>query len=81
MTVLRAMTCRPAEILGLDAGRIARGAPADLILIDLDYPWQVTEKSFRSRSRNTSFEDARMQGKIMRTLVEGESVFVHEDAA
>lgn len=81
MTILRAMTCRPAEILGLDAGRIARGVPADLILIDLDYPWQVTEKSFRSRSRNTSFEDARMQGKVMRTLVGGESVFVHEDAA
>jgi len=81
MTILRAMTCRPAEILGLDTGRIARGAPADLILIDLDYPWQVTEKSFRSRSRNTSFEDARMQGKVMRTIVGGESVFIHEDVA
>lgn len=80
-TILRAMTCRPAEILGLETGRIARGTPADLILIDLDYPWQVSEKSFRSRSRNTSFEDARMQGKVMRTIVGGKSVFMHEDAA
>ena len=81
MTILRAMTCRPAEILGLETGRIARGAPADLTLVDLDYPWQVTEKSFRSRSRNTSFEGARMQGKVMRTIVGGKVVFVHEDAA
>lgn len=81
MTILRAMTCRPAEILGLESGRISRGAPADLVLIDLDYPWQVTERSFRSRSRNTSFEDARMQGKVMRTIVGGEVVFIHEDAA
>ena len=81
MTILRAMTCRPAEILGLETGRITRGAPADLVLIDLDYPWQVTEKSFRSRSRNTSFEGARMQGKVMRTIVGGKVVFVHEDAA
>jgi len=80
-TILRAMTCRPAEILGLETGRIARGTPADLILIDLDYPWQVSEKSFRSRSRNTSFEDARMQGKVMRTIVGGKSVFMHEDTA
>ena len=79
ITLLRAMTSRPAEILGLAAGRIARGAPADLILIDPDYPWQVTEKTFRSRSRNTSFEGARMQGKVMRTLVGGKTVFLHED--
>ena len=79
LTVLGAMTRRPAEILGLDSGRIARGAPADLILFDLDYPWQVTERDLRSKSRNTSFEGARMQGKVMRTFVGGKSVFVHED--
>ncbi len=78
MTILRAMTSRPAEILGLETGRIAKGAPADLILIDLDYPWQVTEKTFRSRSRNTSFEGARMQGKVTRTLVGGRTVFLDE---
>jgi dihydroorotase len=81
MTILRAMTSRPADILGLESGRIAKGAPADLILIDLDYPWQVTEKTFRSRSRNTSFEGARMQGKVMRTLVGGRTVFEHRDEA
>ena len=79
LTVLKAMTSRPAEILGLDSGRIAKGAPADLVLFDLDYPWQVTESDLRSKSRNTSFENARMQGKVMRTIVGGKVVFVHED--
>jgi len=78
LSVLRAMTSRPAEILGLDSGRIARGAPADLILVDLDYPWRVTEKSLRSKARNTSFEGARLQGKVMRTLVGGRTVYTHE---
>jgi dihydroorotase len=79
LTVLKAMTSRPAEILGLEAGRIAKGAPADLILVDLDYPWQVNENELRSRSRNTSFENARLAGKVMRTIVAGETVFLHRD--
>lgn len=77
MTILRAMTSRPAEILGLPSGRIAKGAPADLILFDLDYPWQVSERDLRSRSRNTSFEGARLAGKVMRTIVGGETVHTH----
>lgn len=77
MTVLRAMTSRPAEILGLETGRIARGAPADLVLFDPDYPWQVKETAFRSRSRNTAFEGARLAGKVMRTIVGGKTVFEH----
>lgn len=79
LTIMRALTRRPAEILGLDCGRIARGAPADVILVDLDYPWQVSEADLKSRSRNTSFESARLAGKVMRTLVGGETVFLHED--
>lgn len=79
LTVLKAMTSRPAEILGLEAGRIAKGAPADLILVDLDYPWQVNENELRSRSRNTSFESARLAGKVMRTIVGGQTVFLHKD--
>lgn len=77
MTVLRTLTQRPAEILGLSAGRLTAGAPADLILIDPDYPWVVTEKDLVSRSRNTAFEGARMQGAVMQTFVAGRSVFGH----
>ena len=78
MTVLRAMTARPAEILGLETGRIAKGAPADLCLFDPDYPWLVEEATIRSRSRNTTFENARMTGKVMATVVGGNIVFKEE---
>ncbi|WP_421760036.1 dihydroorotase [Devosia sp.] len=77
LTVLRAMTVRPAEILGLSAGRLAVGAPADLVLFDLDFPWVVKEQSLRSRSRNSAFEGARMQGAVMQSFVAGKSVFRH----
>jgi dihydroorotase len=79
MTILRAMTQRPAEILGLTCGRLAPGAPADFILIDLDFPWIVAEKDLLSRSHNTAFEGARMQGSVMQTFVAGRSVFRHAE--
>lgn len=75
MTVLAAMTINPARILGLPAGRLAPGAPADLILVDPDYPWQVREADFRSRSRNSSFEGARLTGKVVQSYVGGRKVF------
>jgi dihydroorotase len=81
MTILRAMTSRPAEILGLETGRLTVGAPADFILIDLDYPWVVKESEFRSRSRNTAFEGARLAGKVVATYVAGQRVFALEGAA
>jgi dihydroorotase len=77
MTLLRAMTQRPAEILGLASGRLTIGAPADLILIDPDYPWVVAEKDIVSRSHNTAFEGARMQGAVMQSVVAGRSIFRH----
>ncbi len=77
ITVLRAMTQRPAEILGLAAGQLGVGAPADFILFDLDYPWQVSEADFRSRSHNSSFEGARLAGKVMATYVGRKKVFEH----
>jgi dihydroorotase len=76
-TILSAMTSRPAEILGLPSGKLAIGAPADFILFDPDYPWQVDEREIRSRSRNTSFEGARLAGKVMQTFVAGRKVYDH----
>lgn len=80
MTLLRALTSRPAEILGLETGRLAVGAPADFILVDLDYPWVVQESDFRSRSRNTAFESARLAGKVVATYVAGTKVHELEGA-
>src|SRR6185312_831900 len=47
--------------------------------IDLDYPWQARENDFRSRSHNSSFEGARLAGKVMATYVAGEKVFTHAE--
>jgi dihydroorotase len=80
MTILRALTQRPAEILGLDAGRLTIGAPADIIVFDPDFPWVLDEKDIVSRSRNTAFEGARLQGAVMHTFVAGRPVFRHAAA-
>ncbi|RYE76231.1 MAG: dihydroorotase, partial [Hyphomicrobiales bacterium] len=77
MTVLRALTSRPADILGLASGRLTPGAPADLIIFDPEFPWVVTEQLIVSRSRNTAFEGARMTGAVMHCFVAGKPVFSH----
>ena len=73
--LLRAMSTRPAEILGLPGGRLQRGAPADLILIDPDLPWVLDKRTLRSRSKNSPFDEARLQGRVERTYVAGRLVF------
>jgi len=73
--LLRAMSTRPAGLLGLDSGRLTPGAPADLIVLDLDKPWVVDPSALQSKSKNTAFEGARLTGKVVETVVAGRSVF------
>ena len=73
-----AMSTRPAKLLGLAGGTLAPGAPADLILVDLDRPWIVKEGELRSRSKNTAFEGARLSGKVILTMVGGAMVYRHD---
>jgi dihydroorotase len=75
--LIEAMSTTPARLLGLEAGTLAPGAPADLIVVDLDMPWIVKKDELRSRSRNSAFEDARMTGKVIRTMVGGKTVHQH----
>jgi dihydroorotase len=74
-TLLRPMTINPAKIFGVPGGRLQKGAPADLILVDLDEPWVVNKDLLRSRSKNSPFDEAKMQGRVLRTIVGGETVF------
>jgi len=69
------LTCRPADVLSLPAGRIKTGAAADLVLIDVDQPWQIQAESFRSKSKNTPFDGRPVQGRAVRTVVNGRTVF------
>ncbi len=75
MTILRAMTINPAKLLGLKSGRLKIGAPADIILFDINYPWVVKEQEIVSRSHNSVFERAKMSGKVIKSFVGGKEVF------
>jgi dihydroorotase len=72
------MSTKPAQLLGLDSGTLASGAPADLTVVDLNRPWIVKDTDLHSRSRNTAFEGARLSGKVIRTLVAGRTVFQYD---
>ncbi|EJC78867.1 dihydroorotase, multifunctional complex type [Rhizobium leguminosarum bv. trifolii WSM2297] len=74
MRLIDAMSTRPAEIFGLDAGTLKPGAAADITLIDLDEPWLVAKDMLLSRSKNTPFEDARFSGRAVATYVSGKLV-------
>jgi dihydroorotase len=74
MRLIDAMSTRPAQIFGLDAGTLKPGAKADIALIDLDEPWLVSKDMLLSRSKNTPFEDARFSGRAVATYVAGQCV-------
>ena len=78
LDLLRTMTEAPARILGIDAGRLAKGAPADLVLFDPDTPWKVTEGSLKSLSKNTAFEGRLVEGRVARTMVDGRTIYQQE---
>jgi dihydroorotase len=73
--VLHALSTAPAGLLGLGSGRLARGAPADLVLIDLTTPWTVEPDALRSKSKNTPFDGARLEGHPLLTFVAGQLVY------
>ena len=72
---MEVLSTAPARLFGLPGGSLAPGKPADLAVIDLDEPWIVREEQIRSRSKNTCFEGARLQGKVLQTMVAGRTVF------
>jgi dihydroorotase len=75
LDLLACVTTKPAALLGLEAGRLMRGAPADLVLFDAEAPWKITESSLKSLSKNTAFEGRLVQGRVLRTLVDGRTVY------
>ena len=73
--LLKLLTVGPASILGLNAGTLQPGAPADVTLIDPDTHWTVDASLFHSRSRNTPFHGQTLPAKIHATIVDGEIRF------
>jgi len=73
--LLRAMSTRPAELLGLPGGSLKSGAPADVIVVDTETPWVLDPAELKSKCKNTPFDEARMQGRVVRTIVAGRTVY------
>ncbi|MDJ0894320.1 MAG: dihydroorotase [Alphaproteobacteria bacterium] len=78
LDVLACLTRKPAERLGLEAGRLVKNGAADLILFDPDKPWRIDADLMRSKSKNTPFDGRPVQGKVLRTVVDGRTVFEAE---
>ncbi len=75
LDLLDKLTRAPADILGLNAGRLKKGAAADIILFDPEIPWRISPDDLVSLSKNTPFEGRLTQGKVLRTIVDGRTIF------
>jgi dihydroorotase len=76
--VLRLITAGPARLLGLAAGRLCVGGPADLVVFDPDAPWRIDTDAFRSKSKNAPFDGRPVQGRVERTIVDGRTIFARQ---
>jgi len=78
LTLLRlvhAMSTRPAELLELPGGSLRAGSPADVIVFDPDVPWVLDRDTLKSRCTNTPFDEAKLTGRVLRTIVAGRTVY------
>jgi dihydroorotase len=75
ISLLRAMSTRPAQRLGLPGGTLRSGALADVIVVDLDMPWVLDPAELKSKCKNTPFDEARLTGRVVRTIVAGRTVY------
>lgn len=78
LELLRRLTLAPAELLKLPVGRLRKGAPADLLQFDLEVPWVVDSTKFHSMSKNTPFDGRPVQGRALRTIVDGRTLYIAE---
>ena len=75
LPTLKLITSAPSDLLGLDAGRLKKGSPADLTLIDINRGWKVDADAMQSISKNSPFDGRPVQGMVLRTIVDGRTVF------
>src|SRR6201994_3012648 len=73
--LLKTMSSRPAELLGLPGGTLRPGSAADVIVIDIDAPWVLDPAELKSKCKNTPFDEARLQGRVKRTIVAGRTIY------
>jgi len=74
-TIIKALTSNPAKILKINKGNLSIGNDADFCIVDLNKPWIVKQENLYSKSKNTSIENKKLQGKVTNTFVKGEELF------
>lgn len=74
-TALLALTATPAKLLGLDAGKLEVGTPANITVFDPEKPWRIKEDNLLSAAKNTPFDTLPVQGQVQITCVDGNIVF------
>jgi dihydroorotase len=75
LDLLAKLTCNPAKIMGLKSGVLKKGAPADLCVFDLNVPYKIDAEKMVSVTKNTCFDGKPVQGRVLKTIVAGESVY------
>jgi dihydroorotase len=75
LDVIDRLTLRPATILGLEAGSLRVGAPASMVIFDLERAVRIDAARFRSKSKNSPFDGKPAQGRVWRTVYRGRTVF------
>ncbi len=73
--IIASMTCNPAKVLKINKGNLNIGSEADFCIVDLYKPWILKKENLRSKSKNTSIDDKKLQGLITNTYVKGEELF------
>jgi len=74
-TIIKSLTSNPANILKINKGNLSIGNDADFCIVDIDKPWIVKQENLHSKSKNTSIENKKLQGKVTNTFVKGEELF------
>ena len=74
-TIIKALTSNPSKILKINKGNLSVGSDADFCIVDINKPWVLKKENLVSKSKNTSIEDKKLQGKVTNTFVKGEELY------
>tara|TARA_B100001564_G_scaffold200929_1_gene168900 strand:+ start:222 stop:1508 length:1287 start_codon:yes stop_codon:yes gene_type:complete len=74
-TIIAALTSNPAKILKINKGNLSIGEDADFSIVDINKPWVVKKEKVISKSKNTSLDEKKLQGKVLNTFIKGEELF------
>tara|TARA_X000001036_G_scaffold192623_1_gene181661 strand:+ start:1964 stop:3271 length:1308 start_codon:yes stop_codon:yes gene_type:complete len=74
-TIIAALTSNPAKILKINKGNLSIGEDADFSIVDINKPWVVKKEKIISKSKNTSLDEKKLQGKVLNTFIKGEELF------